>query len=123
MASVFLYFYHNIIILINKTEGTPEKDEEKINQGTINYNGKNDIPYSMLHTHLAENGISKKPNVFGDIVLSPEQQNQLISDGQGNSQAVLAGALPWPDAVMPYVIDSSFRKFEHHNVRRNCTFT
>ena len=72
----------------------------------------------MLHDTLliAENGISKQPNVIGDLVLSPEQRQKLVNGGGATSQATVAGAILWPNAVIPYVIDVSFSKFKVTNL-------
>ena len=59
-------------------------------------------------------GIAEKPNVFGDIVLTPEQEKFLIPDHQLSLvQAFFDGATKWPNAEVPYVLDSTLSELEN----------
>lgn len=71
-----------------------------------------DIISCNLHKtyNFAESGISKKPNVYGDLVLSKKQKEQLVNNGEGTAQATFAGAVLWPNKVMPYVLDFNISK-------------
>ena len=64
---------------------------------------------------MTEIGLSKLPNVIGDMILTPEQMEQLEEGGggggEGNAQAFNLRARPWTNAVMPYYFDKSLSMY------------
>ena len=50
-----------------------------------------------------------KQKVYGDIVLTPEQEKFLITDREPSLvQGFFNRANKWPNATVPYVLDSAF---------------
>ena len=56
---------------------------------------------------MTEIGLSKRPNVIGDMVLTPKQMEQLEKGrgGEGATQAIDLEAQLWPSAVVLYTLD------------------
>ena len=63
-----------------------------------------------------DEGVAKRPNVYGDLVLTPKQEKLLILDHELSLEQVFPGsdlsklpiAIKWPNAELPYEIASTF---------------
>ena len=53
------------------------------------------------------------PHVYGDLVLTPDQENKMIGGGDGTAQGFLYAATPWPDGVVPFKLDRRLSKLEY----------
>ena len=60
----------------------------------------------------SETGIAEKPHMYGDLLLSPEQEKQLLlsNEEEGVAQGFLVGANIWPGGVVPYELDPHLSK-------------
>ena len=65
-----------------------------------------------MHTLiLTETGIAKNPHMYGDILLTPEQEKVLnIGDG-GVAQGIKQGAKLWPNSIVPYQLHFRLSKY------------
>ena len=56
-----------------------------------------------------DEGVAKWPNVYGDIILTPEQEKFLIPDHELSLvQGFFNRANKWPMAEVPYELDPAF---------------
>ena len=86
--------------------GTPPIDEEMINESELSYVQLHVKWISSLN--VLGNGVANRPNVFGDIVLTPEQKKFLIPNSkQSLMQGFFKYATKWPDAKVPYELHST----------------
>ena len=86
--------------------GATHEDEEKINESKQSNNSLSILAcVQCVHIHLlVETGISKNPNVFGDLVLTPDQIKSL-EGGEGRAQGFRYTARRWTYGVIPYEFD------------------
>ena len=58
---------------------------------------------------ILETGIASEPHIYGDLILTPEQEKVLLNEGpgseEGRAQAFLIGARFWPNGVVSYELD------------------
>ena len=63
---------------------------------------------------ISETGVSCMPHMYGDLLLTPEQEKILLKEGPGSeegvAQAFLVGAYLWPDGIVYYDLDQSLSK-------------
>lgn len=67
---------------------------------------------------IIESGASDNPQMYGDLLLTAEQENILLNEApqnseEGQTQGFLIGAQLWPDGVVPYDGDRRLSKLEH----------
>lgn len=68
--------------------------------------------YINLHTYiLIETGIAKNPHMYGDILLTPEQEKVLNIGDKGVAQGIKQGAKLWPNSIVPYQFDFRLSKY------------
>ena len=48
--------------------------------------------------------------MYGDLLLTPEQEKLLSTGGEGVTQGFKEGAKLWPNGIVPYQLDSSLSK-------------
>lgn len=65
----------------------------------------------MLYMTFSVTGVAKVPHMFGDLLLTPEQEEMLIG-GQGTAQGFLHTAWPWSNGIVPYQFDHHLSKLE-----------
>ena len=59
-------------------------------------------------------GVANRPNVYGDIVLTPEQKKFLIPDRKLSLvQGFYSHATKWPNAEVPYELHSTLSELEN----------
>lgn len=58
-------------------------------------------------------GLAKNPHMYGDLLLTPEQEKLLNIGGSGTSviQGFLTAVRFWPNRILPYQLDSSLSKY------------
>lgn len=60
---------------------------------------------------LLETGFSGRPNVLGDMVLTPAQ-TKLLKGGGGTAQAISYQARRWPRGLVPYMLHSNLSELQ-----------
>ena len=57
-------------------------------------------------------GLAKNPHMYGDLLLTPEQE-KLLNIGDGSvAQGFLDGVVRfWPNGIVPYELDSRLSKY------------
>ena len=58
----------------------------------------------------AETGIATSPHMYGDLLLTPEQEKLLNIDEGGVAQGFLNGIRFWPNSIVPYELDFRLSK-------------
>ena len=48
--------------------------------------------------------------MYGDLVLTPDQEKKMIVGGNGAAQGFLHTATPWPNGVMPFRLSRTLSK-------------
>lgn len=93
--------------LPNNNVGTSGLDEQQIDEGTCT---------SFMHIRiiilnsLLETGIAKSPHMYGDLLLTPDQEKKLLVGGESTAQGFLYSARPWPNGIVPYNFDNQLSK-------------
>ena len=64
----------------------------------------------IIITSLIETGIAKNPHIFGDLLLTPDQEKKLLVGGKGTAQGFKYSARLWPNGVVPYDFDNQLSK-------------
>ena len=83
-----------------------EIDEEEIDEGV---NAITDLT-NLYNKHILEYGIASNPRVYGDLVLTHDQEKILINGGNGAAQGFLYTARRWPNGVVPFKLDTTLSK-------------
>ena len=78
---------------------------------TSYFNCNHDITSIEL---ISETGVSRMPHMYGDLLLTPEQEKILLNEGPGSeeglAQAFLIGASLWPDGIIYFDFDERLSK-------------
>ena len=62
-------------------------------------------------TYLSETGVADYPNMYGDLLLTPEQEKQLlVNDGEVEEEGIKQGVKLWPKGRVVYELDSHLSK-------------
>lgn len=59
---------------------------------------------------LSENGIARNPHMYGDLLLTPEQEKQLSVGDESVIQGIKQGVKLWPNGIVPYELDFRLSK-------------
>ena len=49
--------------------------------------------------------------MYGDLILTPDQEKEMVNGGKGTAQGFRYSATPWPNGVVPYVLDYRLSKY------------
>ena len=55
-------------------------------------------------------GIAKNPHMYGDLLLTPDQEKKLLGGGEGTTQGFKYSARRWPNGIVPYEFDKQLSK-------------
>ena len=86
-----------------------EVDEEEINEGITTVNAITDLT-NLYNKHVLEYGSAKFPHMYGDLLLTPEQEKEMIGGRNGAAQGFLYTATRWPNGVVPFQLDARLSK-------------
>lgn len=61
--------------------------------------------------HSLETGIADNPHMYGDLLLTPKQEKELlIGDGEADEEGIKNGVKLWPRGRVVYELDSRLSK-------------
>ena len=65
----------------------------------------------MCIVRLSETGVADNPNMYGDLLLTPEQEKELlVNDGEAEEEGIKQGVKLWPKGQLVYELDSRLSK-------------
>lgn len=66
-------------------------------------------------TCISETGVADMPNMYGDLLLTPEQERELlVNDGEAEEEGIKQGVKLWPKGQVVYELDSRLSKQIHN---------
>ena len=66
-------------------------------------------------TCISETGVADMPNMYGDLLLTPEQERELlVNDGEAEEEGIKTGVKLWPKGQVVYELDSRLSKQIHN---------